>query len=368
MKKQILTLLSILCFTFSFSQSNEDIAKVYINRAYNAIQESIDYKEALVQFNKAMEYTDTITSSKVAMLGTFIHYEVNNLEEAKSYAKQYFLLERKKSSDEYLELLGLYVTINEELEKQNAEEKRLEEERIKKEKELRKIDSLKIIWQSKSDTFSLKVDSIYTFNKKSLALFSKNGYFGIVNDLGNIIIEADTYKDALSFDGYFLLMDKSHEASQIYCYNINKKNGFLLPFPSDLNPLSTHFGKIMLPRGNGRLITYLNNSYAPLVYDLVAKKDVKVANEKELFKIILELISNSLKHAKAQRIVLQINAQNEYVHFSYEDDGVGFDTKQVSSGLGLRSIKSRVTKLEGSLNLDSKPGHGVSVVINFPIL
>ena len=160
MKKQILTLLSILCFTFSFSQSNEDIAKVYINRAYNAIQESIDYKEALVQFNKAMEYTDTITSSKVAMLGTFIHYEVNNLEEAKSYAKQYFLLERKKSSDEYLELLGLYVTINEELEKQNAEEKRLEEERIKKEKELRKIDSLKIIWQSKSDTFSLKVDSI----------------------------------------------------------------------------------------------------------------------------------------------------------------------------------------------------------------
>jgi hypothetical protein len=53
---------------------------------------------------------------------------------------------------------------------------------------------------------------------------------------------------------------------------------------SDFNLLSTHYGKVMLPRGNGRLVTYPDNSYGPMVYDLNVKKIVRVANKKELFK------------------------------------------------------------------------------------
>ncbi|MFK8059326.1 MAG: hypothetical protein AB8B78_04460, partial [Polaribacter sp.] len=54
--------------------------------------------------------------------------------------------------------------------------------------------------------------------------------------------------------------------------------------PSDINPLSTHYGKVMLPRGNGRLVTYPDNSYSPFVYDLNLKKTIKIANEQDLLK------------------------------------------------------------------------------------
>lgn len=283
MKKLLLALICLMTFAFTNAQSNKDIANVYIKRS----QESLDNLEvqlSLEHFNKAMKYMDTITSSKVARLGTFIHYELRNFAEAQKLAKQYFVLVKNKKSEEYIELLDLYVNINEELEIQLAEEKRLEEERIKKEKELKRIDSLKTIWQNKSESLTLKVDSIYKFNKNNLAVFKKGNFYGVISDRGEVVVNANEYQDFLSYDGFIVFKNKAQEPTKIYCYNTNSKSGFLLPYPSDFNTLSTHYGQVMLPRGNGRLVAYPNNSYEPMVYDLNVKKNVKVANLQDLLK------------------------------------------------------------------------------------
>ncbi|PWG06165.1 hypothetical protein [Polaribacter aquimarinus] len=284
MKKILLTLLCVLAFTVTNSQSKKEIANVYIKRAQNVIEESIDYKEARVLFEKAMKYLDTVTDYRIAKLGTIIYFELSDFKEAKKYSKQYFLVVKNKKSEDYLNQLELAVTIDEEIELEEAEERRLEVERIKKEKELRRIDSLKTLWKNKSDDLSLKLDSIYDFNKNSLALFKNNGNFGIINDRGEIIVSAEEYKHAVSYDGYILLMNKSVEPTKIYSFNTNSQNGFLLPSPSDFNPLSTHYGEVMLPRGNGRLVTYPNNSHKPLVYDLNLKRIVNIANTENLLK------------------------------------------------------------------------------------
>ncbi|ARV15416.1 hypothetical protein [Polaribacter sp. SA4-12] len=283
MKKLLLAFLCLMTFAFTNAQSNKDIASVYIKRSQESLS-NLEVELSLVHFNKAMKYMDTITSSKVAKLGAFIHYELRNFADALSLAKQYFVLEKNKKTEEYLEFLDLYVNINEEYEAQLAENKRLEEERIRKEKELKRIDSLKTIWNNKSESLSLKVDSIYIFNKNNLAIFKVNNYYGVITDRGEVLVKADEYQDVLSFDGFFILKNKEQEATKVYCFNSNSKAGFLLPSPSDFNPISTHYGKIMLPRGNGRLVTYPNNSYEPMVYDLNVKKNVKVANKQDLFK------------------------------------------------------------------------------------
>lgn len=283
MKKLLLVLLCFVAVYTTTAQSNKDIANVYIKRSQESL-DNLEIEESLQHFTKAMKYMDTITSSKVARLGTYIHYELRNFQEAQSLAKQYFLLNRNKKSEEYRGLLELYVNINEELEVQKREEARLEKERLAKEKELRRIDSLKTLWNNKSESLSLKVDSIYDFNKNNLALYVANGFFGILSDKGEIIIKADSYEDALSFDGFFILKNKKEDPTKIYAYNSNSNSGFVLPSPSDFNTLSTHYGKVMLPRGNGRLVTYPNNSYEPMVYDLNVKRYVKIANKKELFK------------------------------------------------------------------------------------
>ena len=283
MKNLLLLFLCAFSFYTLTAQSNKEIANVYIKKAEKSLN-NLEIKESLIHFTKAMKYTDTITSPNIARLGTHIHYELGNLKEAKGFVKQYFLLAKNRNSEEYNQFVELSVTINEEIEEQLIEEKRIEEERIKKEKELKTLDSLKTIWNDKSASLSLKVDSIYRFDKNNLALFKDNGSYGIINDKGEVIVKADEYKEAISFDGFILFMNKLQDPTKIYCYNRNSKEGFLLPNISDLNPLSTHYGKVMLPRGNGRLVTYPNNSYQPMVYDLKTKKIIRVANEVSIFK------------------------------------------------------------------------------------
>ena len=295
MKKILLTFLCLFTFTLTKAQSNKDLSNVYIKRARLAIENDVSYDLALVHFEKAMKYADTITDRKTAALGASIYFEnyhlgdtakeqLSVLKKSESLSKQYFLLAKNKTSEEYLENLDLIVLIQETIEELEAEIISIEKERISKEKELKRIDSLKTIWNNKSESLSLKVDSIYTFNKDNLAIFKANNYFGIISDKGEILVKADEYQDVLSFDGFFILKNKEQEATKIYCFNSSSQSGFLLPSPSDFNSLSTHYGKIMLPRGNGRLVTYPNNSYEPMVYDLNVKKNVKVANKQDLFK------------------------------------------------------------------------------------
>lgn len=283
MRNILLAFVFMLISSAFYAQSNQDIANVYLKKATRSM-DAFDLEQSLVYFEKAMKLTDTITKAKTAKLGTYIHYELKKYEKAIYYAKQYFTLTRNKKSEEYTQFVELYVTIGEENDAKIAKEKEEEELRLQKEKELRRIDSLKAVWNDKSNALSINVDSIYTFNKKNLALIAKDGYYGIINDLGESILKADTYKDAKSFDGYFLFMDKKSEPTKIYCYDVNKKEGFTLPGVSDFNPISTHYGKVMLPRGNGRLVMYPNNSFNVMVYDLEERKFVRISNQKELLK------------------------------------------------------------------------------------
>jgi predicted transposase YbfD/YdcC len=308
-------LLSVLCVLFLSSlnaQSNNELAKFHLKRAQESLTSyrgdinPSDLDKSLIEFSKAMKYTDTITSTNTAKLGALIHYEKSNFKEAKVYMQQYFQLATNKSSNEYSELIGISVDINEKLEAQLLAVKKQEEERIRKEKELRRIDSLKVVWSSKSEALSLQIDSIYKFDKNNLALFKNEGNYGIINDKGEVVLASEDYKAALAFDGYVLFMNKSQEPTKIYCFNSGTKEVFILPLVSDFNLLSTHYGKVMLPRGNGRLVTYPDNSYGPMVYDLNVKKIVRVANKKELFK---SLKSNDVidKYNKKEEVKINKN-------------------------------------------------------------
>jgi signal transduction histidine kinase len=94
---------------------------------------------------------------------------------------------------------------------------------------------------------------------------------------------------------------------------------------------------------------------------------LSVWKEREIFKVLLELLSNTLKHAEANHIVLQINVIDKSIHLTFEDNGVGFDHSEVIKGLGMRTISQRVDNLHGSWYIDSKPNHGSTVVIEIPL-
>lgn len=293
MKRLLIVFLLFISF-LNYSQSNKDIANVYIKRANESIS-NLDAETARVSFDKAMRYLDTITSANVARLGMQIYYEIHHKEEtpqqqlellqvSKKYSNQYFLLEKNRKSEDYKTATEDYVLILEAEEELQNKIKFIEAEEARQAKELKRIDSLKTVWRNKSTAMAINVDSIYDFNKNNIALFKKANFYGLMNDVGEVIVPANEFKDVVYFDNYFIFKNKNTEATKLFCFNSNTKKGFVIPPISDFNTLSTHYGKIMLPRGNGRLITYPNNSTKPFVFDLNVKKTVVVANEKELFK------------------------------------------------------------------------------------
>lgn len=89
-----------------------------------------------------------------------------------------------------------------------------------------------------------------------------------------------------------------------------------------------------------------------------------------LYRIICELISNTLIHANARNVYIDLLADEKSISLKYIDDGIGFDVKQVENdliGMGYSNIKSRIKSLNGTFNFFSKPDEGVrvNVQINF---
>jgi two-component system NarL family sensor kinase len=86
-----------------------------------------------------------------------------------------------------------------------------------------------------------------------------------------------------------------------------------------------------------------------------------------IYRIVQELITNTLKHAGAESALVQITKTDVHYSITVEDEGKGFDTAilQKSKGIGWTNIQHRVDFLKGKLDVDSAPGKGTSVHIEF---
>ncbi len=87
----------------------------------------------------------------------------------------------------------------------------------------------------------------------------------------------------------------------------------------------------------------------------------------EIYRILQELITNTIKHARANSVEVQFTHRGDSVNLLFEDNGIGFDTSRVSPGIGLSNISSRVSKLSGIQYIESTLGRGAIVNIDIPI-
>ncbi|WP_165944068.1 tetratricopeptide repeat protein [Aquimarina spinulae] len=87
----------------------------------------------------------------------------------------------------------------------------------------------------------------------------------------------------------------------------------------------------------------------------------------EVFKIIQELITNTIKHAKATSLELQLNLVENMINVLFEDNGIGFNTKNKATGLGFESIKNRLKKVSGTFHIDSRVNRGTIIDIEVPV-
>ena len=82
-------------------------------------------------------------------------------------------------------------------------------------------------------------------------------------------------------------------------------------------------------------------------------------------------MNNIVKHAKAKNATYQIFWQDCSVVLVIEDDGVGFDPERKEptgkgSGIGLISLRERVSAFEGDFTINSKVGEGTEIIVEIP--
>ena len=85
------------------------------------------------------------------------------------------------------------------------------------------------------------------------------------------------------------------------------------------------------------------------------------------YRIIQELVQNSLKHAQATEIMVQITRTDNQVALLVEDDGAGFDPESNKKGMGTDKVARRAHFLKGELSVQSAKGQGTSTVVTVPI-
>ncbi|MCF8370101.1 MAG: sensor histidine kinase [Bacteroidales bacterium] len=87
-----------------------------------------------------------------------------------------------------------------------------------------------------------------------------------------------------------------------------------------------------------------------------------------IYRIVQEMINNTLKHANANHINFSFTTSGENIHLLYKDDGKGFDPKKFhgKGSFGLSGIYSRIDYLNGKLILETAPGKGCSYFIEVP--
>jgi signal transduction histidine kinase len=117
-------------------------------------------------------------------------------------------------------------------------------------------------------------------------------------------------------------------------------------------------------------IANINNKHNTVI-SLYLKNDVTISPEKEIhvFRIIQEIIHNTIKHAKAKTLQLGFGTENGELLILTQDDGKGFDIEKAQKyqdGFGLKSIESRIDLLNGYHNLQSG-ANGTSYFIKIPL-
>jgi signal transduction histidine kinase len=93
------------------------------------------------------------------------------------------------------------------------------------------------------------------------------------------------------------------------------------------------------------------------------------STEIAVYRVVQEIINNMIKHSKADTITVKIVRSESSMHLSISDNGVGFAKELIakSTGLGWKNIFSRISMLNGEIDVETESGTGTSISIQFAV-
>ncbi len=116
------------------------------------------------------------------------------------------------------------------------------------------------------------------------------------------------------------------------------------------------------------IIRHINNSKIINAKTSISlDRDIKLNTAYSIYRIVMELINNTLKHAQAKNIEFSLTQRDSKLVLYYEDDGVGFDPDTVQTGYGYHTIRNHIELHSAQVYIESQPGKGTVYTIEFPL-
>ncbi len=109
-----------------------------------------------------------------------------------------------------------------------------------------------------------------------------------------------------------------------------------------------------------------NNELKVRITDEYIPEKMNIEAKTNLYRIIQEALSNTVKHAQATEMHISFLKRNKELRLVFCDNGIGVDLECMSIKTGFRTMKYRVTLLDGEVRFDSKPGKYFKVDIRIP--
>lgn len=354
----------------SLNGYNEYLATLYNNFAYLLMAES-KYDSAAIELAKALEIANQLGNDRLiaSVLDSYSDYfaETGNAEKSLQYYKQSVKLKNKYKEKQQVEESLFLSTVYE------TEKKQLEIERQKA--RLFKTNVFLIAFAALF-VFALVLllywRQLLTLRKNKISALNQEKKLEVANAL---IEGQDAERKRLAMDlhdgvmpmigSLQMLIDSNFEKHYVY----PEMKFSIKEIGADIREL-THR---MLPsqlESKGLVATLENyiqqlkqNSKIKFRFFTNLKNRLPATLEMNIYFLFYEMINNAVKHSGASEIIVQLLETSNATRLSVEDDGSGFDTKKEYNGIGLKNIRQRVTYLNGTIDIDSVPGEGVSFLI-----
>jgi two-component system, NarL family, sensor kinase len=216
----------------------------------------------------------------------------------------------------------------------------------------RALKQQRIIQQSALDHQKILVQAIVQSQEKERSYIGSELHDNIVNSmmLLNLLINRDDKAAALQLSAKIVtgIRSLSHELSpaSLRIFGLQEALTELTEQLEEANQL-----KVMLQ---------IDNSFSTT--------GIPYETTLHLYRIIQELVTNTLKYANARNISIRLQINNNNLNLHYNDDGNGFEyeNRHLRSN-GMYNIESRLQVLQATFNFFSAPGQGVQMEINVPI-
>ena len=317
--------------------------------------EKEDYKKAYENFKVYFELTDSIKRRDLAQ--GIAKYENQELRIQKLESETKQLASEKRAEQNKNLLFGslgllLFGSITALLIQKNTKRKQKLAEQEKA------LESQKLATVLKEQELT-SIDAMIEGQEKERQIIAND----LHDDLGGLMATVKLHFNALKHKDSPELYDKTNnlieEAYQKVRSVAHAKNSGVIAKQGLLKAVQNMADKVSA-----------SNTIKIEVLDHGLDHRLENSLELTLFRVIQELIANVIKHSEATEVAIHLTNHENTINIMVEDNGIGFDPKQItktSSGMGISSIDKRVEHLEGQLTIESEKNKGTTVIIDIPL-